>query len=130
MDEEKILIVEDDLSISDLYRTELTHRGYKVLTANTGGEGLIIAKKEKPRLILVDIMLPVTDGFSFIRELRDIPTIAQTPVIIMTNLGASEYFLAEGKDLGVSQYLIKYKTSIKDVARIVSEALKEKGPDG
>lgn len=126
MDEKKILVVEDDLSIADLYRTELSGHGYRVLSANTGGEGLMIAKKEKPSLILVDLMLPVMDGFSFIRELRDIAEIAATPVIIMTNLETSEFFVAEAKSLGVSKYLIKYKTSVKELLELVAEALGEK----
>ena len=126
MDEQKILVVEDDLSFADLYRTELGNRGYRVLTAFTGGEGLSIAKKEKPDLILLDIMLPGMDGFSFIHALRDIPEIAQTPVIVLTNLETSEYFIAEGKSLGVIKYLIKYKTSVKELVKAVSEALEEK----
>jgi len=126
MDEKMILVVEDDLSIADLYRAELSGHGYKVLSANTGGEGLIVAKKEKPNLILVDLMLPVMDGFSFIRELRDIPGIGETPVIIMTNLETSDFFLAEAQSLGVSKYLIKYKTSVKELLKMVAEALGEK----
>lgn len=123
---EKILIVEDDLSISDLYKNELSNLGYKVFTAYTGGEGLALAKKVKPNLILADIMMPGMDGFNFIRNVRDNAEIAATPIIVLTNLGTSKIFTDEGKRLGVKKYIVKYKMSLAEVVKNIGAVLNEK----
>lgn len=122
---EKILIVEDDLSLLDLYKSELSHHGYRVFIAETGGMGLALAKKEKPDLILMDIMMPGMDGFSFIRSLHDEAELADIPIIVLTNLGTSDIFIEEGKQLGVAKYLIKYKTSVAEVIKTIATTLGE-----
>ncbi len=126
MEEQKILIIEDDLSILDLYKRELGQLGYKVFTASTGGTGLTIAKQELPDLILLDIMMPGMDGFSFIHNLRDNAELASIKVIVITNLGTTDLFMEEGKKLGVKKYLIKYKTSLQELIQNVNQVLKSK----
>ncbi|KKQ90583.1 MAG: Response regulator [Berkelbacteria bacterium GW2011_GWA1_39_10] len=122
----KILIIEDDEILSKMYAKKFTSDGYQVVVAYSGGEGILTAKKEKPNCILLDIMMPVVDGFQVIRELKKDPDVKNIPIIILTNLGTSEIFIGEAKRLGVKDYLIKYKTSAKDVVTAVKKALNEK----
>jgi len=119
----QILIVEDDVAISNLYKKELEKKDYTVIIANSGGEGLKMAEAEKPDLILLDIMMPAIDGFTVIRTLKEKKATAKIPIIILTNLGTSKIFIEEAKRLGVEHYLMKYKTSLKDVIEAVEKVL-------
>jgi len=123
--DKKILIIEDDVAISNLYKKELEKAGYKVVIANSGGEGLTLASEEKPALILLDIMMPAIDGFTVIRNLKEKKETAKTPIIILTNLGTSKIFIEEARRLGVENYLLKYKTSLKDVIEAIAKVLKK-----
>jgi len=121
----KVLMVEDDETLSKMYQKKLEHEGFDVEIAYTGDEGVAKAAEVNPDLILLDIMLPGMDGFGVISELRKDPKTKDIPIIILTNLGTSEMFMDKAKILGVKQYLIKYKTSTNEVARAVRETLGE-----
>lgn len=122
----KILIVEDDETLSKMYQKKLEHEGYQVSAAYSGGEALKKAPAEKPDLILLDIMMPGVDGFAVIKELKSKVEMKNTPIIILTNLGTSEIFIDEAKMLGVKNYLVKYKTSANEVIEKIKEELGEK----
>lgn len=122
--DKKILIIEDDVAIASLYKKELEKAGYQVVIANSGGEGLTLASEEKPALILLDIMMPAIDGFTVIRNLKEKKETAKTPIIVLTNLGTSKIFIEEAKRLGVENYLLKYKTSLKDMVATVEKTIK------
>ncbi|MFA6106557.1 MAG: response regulator [Patescibacteria group bacterium] len=102
----KILIIEDDKMISGMYKMKLEDHGYVALTAGDGKVGLELAIKEKPDLILLDIMMPMVDGFSVLAEIKAAPGMKNTPVIIMTNLGTTED-KDKGKKMGASDYIVK-----------------------
>ncbi|MFA6393855.1 MAG: response regulator [Patescibacteria group bacterium] len=102
----KVLIIEDDTMISGMYKMKLEDHGFIALTASDGNEGLLLAKKEKPDLILLDIMMPMVDGFSVLAEIKAAPGMKDTPVIIMTNLGTTED-IEKGKKMGASDYVVK-----------------------
>jgi CheY-like chemotaxis protein len=80
----KILLVEDSEFNRDIVKRQLTRKGYSVVTADNGIEGLRLAKTEKPDLILMDMSLPGIDGWEATRRLRQEPDIACTPVIALT----------------------------------------------
>ena len=67
----KILIVEDEMIINKMYAEELRSQGFLVLTATNGGEGLELALREKPNLILLDILMPIMDGLTMMSKLRE-----------------------------------------------------------
>ncbi len=121
----KILIVEDDVVLVRMYSKKFEHDDYQVVAAYSGGEGLALASREKPDCILLDIMMPAMDGFEVIRNLREDETTRNIPIVILTNLGTSEVFIEEAKRLGVSDYLVKYKTGSKEVVTVVEKAIKE-----
>ena len=119
----KILIIEDDIVLSRMYQKKFAHEGFQIVAAYSGGEGLAAAAREKPEAILLDIMMPAVDGFAVIRALKKDETTRDIPIIILTNLGTSEIFIEEAKRLGVKDYLIKYKTSAKEVIETVKKNL-------
>ena len=102
----KILLIEDDQAISIMYKGKLESDGFSVLTAINGADGLALAKKEGPDLIMLDIILPQLDGFSVLAELKNDPKTKGIPVIMLTNLGTDED-KAKGEKMGAQDYFIK-----------------------
>ncbi len=102
----KILLVEDEESLAQMYSTKFTSEGYEVDIANDGYTGLQLAQKNKPDLILLDIILPQMDGFMVLKELKQSAKTKKIPVIMLTNLGQNED-IKRGKDLGADDYLVK-----------------------
>lgn len=84
MDKSKILLVDDDVDFVEAINIMLEKRGYHVITASSGKEGLKKAKSQNPDLILLDIMLPDKDGYSVCRQLTENPETGQIPVLILT----------------------------------------------
>ncbi len=80
----KILVIEDRISIQDLLRFNLEKEGYTVVTSGDGEEGLALIKSEKPDLIILDLMLPVLDGFEVYKTLRAKKENSSIPIIIMS----------------------------------------------
>lgn len=122
----KILIVEDDKSIRDLYEIKLNHSGFNVFTAEDGGKGWDLAQKEKPDLILLDIMMPVMNGFEVLKKLRKDKETKDIPVIILSNYGEVDQ-MTQGFLVGATDYLIKAEHTPSDVVEIVNETLKNNG---
>jgi len=119
----KILIIEDDIVLVRMLTKKFEHEGFEVAAAYSGGEGLAAAPRERPDCILLDIMMPAMDGFSVIRTLQKDEVTKDIPIVILTNLGTSTIFIDEAKRMGVKDYLIKYKTSAKDVVETVRRNL-------
>jgi two-component system, OmpR family, alkaline phosphatase synthesis response regulator PhoP len=122
----KLLIVEDDNAIRTLYTLKLTKSGFEVLEAADGGKGLEMAKKELPDIILLDVMMPVMNGFEVLKELRKSKDTAEIPVIILSNFGEVDQ-MTQGFVVGATDYLIKAEHTPSDVVDIVNETLKNKG---
>ncbi len=122
----KLLIVEDDKSIRDLYCLKLEKSGFEVFSAEDGGKGLDLAKKELPDIILLDVMMPVMNGFEVLKQLRKYNDTKETPVIILSNFGEIDQ-MTNGFTAGATDYLIKAEHTPSDVVEIVNETLKNKG---
>ncbi|MCM8763607.1 MAG: response regulator [Candidatus Omnitrophica bacterium] len=82
--EKKVLVVDDEEDIREIIKSRLISQGYNVLTAEDGMVALSIARREKPDLIILDIMMPNMDGYTTLKELRKDRIIGQTPVIILS----------------------------------------------
>ena len=106
MDNKRILIVEDDNFLSQMYVTKLELENFKVLSALTGLQGLKTAQKEKPDLILLDLNLPEMDGFEVLEHLKEGEETKNIPVLILTNFSQKEH-IDRCLALGASDYLIK-----------------------
>ncbi len=119
----KILIVEDDKMIATMYETKLKQSEHDVIIADNGSQGLDLAVKEKPDLVLLDVILPQMDGFSVLRELRLNPNTKETPIIMLTNLGTSED-QEKGTQMGATDYWVKAQMTPAQVSDKVNELLK------
>ncbi len=118
----KILVVEDDGMISSMYRTKFEADGFTVLTADNGAQGLETAKKAKPDIIMLDVILPQLDGFSVLEEIKKDQTIKNTPVIMLTNLGTDED-KKKGERMGALDYLVKASLTPGQVSAKIKKAL-------
>jgi len=102
----KVLIVDDDAFLSGIYATKLELDGFLVVTARDGEEGLKAAMREKPDLILLDVLMPKLDGFEVLKRLKADAETKPIPVIMLTNLGQKED-IEKGISDGAVDYLIK-----------------------
>ena len=118
----KIMLVEDDKSLREIYGVRLLAEGYDIKSAGDGEEALAMAIKEKPDLILADVMMPKISGFDMLDILRSTPETKDIKVIIMTAL-SSEDQRARGESLGANRYLVKSQVGIEDVVRTVHDLL-------
>ena len=120
----KILLVEDDKSLREIYGVRLLAEGYDIVSAGDGEEALAMAIKERPRLILSDVMMPKISGFDMLDILRSTTETKDVKVIIMTAL-SSEDQRKRGEQLGADKYLVKSQVGIEDVVRAVHETLRD-----
>lgn len=118
----KILIVEDDISLRDVYTARLQAEGFQISTASNGEEALAVAVKERPDLIILDIMMPRISGFDVLDIIRTTPEIAHTRVVMMTALSAPED-RERGEKLGVDEYLVKSQVTLEDVVGTIKRVL-------
>ncbi|MBU4369781.1 response regulator [Patescibacteria group bacterium] len=119
----KIALVEDEKFLLGAMRDKLEREGFDVYTATNGEIGLEIIKKEKPALILLDLIMPIKSGFDVLEELQKDGELKKIPVIILSNLG-QELDVKKGKELGATDYLIKADFKMKEVIAKVREHLK------
>ncbi|HEX5797072.1 MAG TPA: response regulator [Candidatus Saccharimonadales bacterium] len=122
----KILLVEDDNNLREIYGARLTAEGYEIVAAPDGEEALAIAVKEKPDLIISDIMMPKISGFDMLDILRNAPETKDTKIIMMTALSQAEDKERADK-LGADLYLVKSQVTLEDVAEAVHKMLND-GP--
>jgi DNA-binding response OmpR family regulator len=102
----KVLLVEDDAMIIDMYLMRFQEEGYEVFHTDKGSEALEIAEHQKPDIALLDVMLPEIDGFTILRELKSNDKTKNIPVLMLTNLG-QESDQDKGEELGAEGYFIK-----------------------
>jgi len=106
MSKKKVLIVEDDSFVAEVYSTKLLEMGHGVQIAQNGEEGLALVEKEKPDLILLDILMPVMGGIEMLEALKKKAEWKNIPVILLTNVGEKES-IQKVRNLGVQDYIIK-----------------------
>jgi len=121
----KVLLIEDDVTLAKMYERKFISDGYEVVIAYDGIEGLAMATKEKPDLILLDIMLPKLDGLALFKKLRSQPATFNTPVILLTNFG-QEDAVFECFKLGAIDYLVKTEVTPQQVVEKVESFLRER----
>ena len=116
------MVVEDDASLREIYSIRITAEGYNVVSAGDGEEALAVAVREKPDLILSDVMMPKISGFDMLDILRATPETAKIKVVMMTAL-SSEDQRERGERLGADRYLVKSQVGIEDVINTIHEVL-------
>lgn len=130
-----LLIVEDDPDILELLKTTLTFNGYRVFTARNGNEGLEAIQKERPALVIADIMMPKLDGFGLVNRLRINPETRDMPVVFITatyvapedkefaqNIGATSFIQ---KPIDLEEFLRTIRDLLRQGAPVALEPLKD-----
>ena len=116
--------MEDDAFLTNIYQTKFEMEGFKVSVADNGESGLADAKKKKPDVILLDILLPKMDGFMVLEKLKADETLKGIPVILLTNLGQKDD-VEKGLQLGAVDYLIKAHFKPSETVEKVKKALQK-----
>lgn len=117
MPQEKILIVDDEEHICELIKFNLENNGYKTIISNNGVDALKKVKYEKPKLVLLDVMLPEMDGYDVCKEIKKDNSISSIPIIMITAKG-EEFDKVLGLELGADDYITKPFSVRELVARV------------
>ena len=124
----KILLVDDDKDFIETTKLILENKSYDVIVAYDGDEGLIKAKQEKPALIILDVIMPVKDGFSAAEQLKKDPDLKNIPVVMLTSFaekrGETSVSVSQGLTLEAEDYLDK-PVSPDELLRRVERLLKK-----
>jgi CheY-like chemotaxis protein len=118
----RLLLVEDDLNLIDLYTARLEAEGFEVKNCPDGEKALQVVKEYLPDLVLLDIMMPMIDGFDVLDIMRNTPATKDIKVIVMTALNRPED-VQKAKDLGAMDFLVKSQISMMDLVTVVRRHL-------
>jgi two-component system phosphate regulon response regulator PhoB len=121
MDKKAILVVEDEISLRSALSDKLNNEGFEVIIAKNGLEGIQEIKKKKPDLILLDVVMPIMDGLSMLREIKNDDKTKNIPVVILSNLGDQRDIL-KAMEHEAFDYLVKSDVTLEAiVAKIKSK---------
>ena len=123
---QRILIVDDDSMIQDIYLRKFTESGFEATAASDGATALKKIADEQPDLVLLDLVMPQMDGFEVLRELGVMKLAKKPKVVLLTNLGQKEE-VERGLALGASDYIIKAHLTPSEVVGRVREVLRVEG---
>jgi DNA-binding response OmpR family regulator len=115
-----VMVAEDDKFLMKIYETKLKKEGIKIVTASDGVEAVEMAKKHKPQLILLDLIMPKKTGFDVLKEIKADETLKDTPVIILSNLG-QESDRKKGMELGATDFVVKANMSIQNIIEKIKQ---------
>ena len=120
MAHQRITIIEDDEILAKVLSEELEERGFKILRAKDGVEGLELVTDKKPDLVLLDLLIPRKNGFSVLEELKANPSTAAIPVIILSMLGHDDE-IKRGLKLGANDYIVKSQHAAGEIVDKIEE---------
>lgn len=118
----KILIVEDDRALVTVLRDELGGHGFSASVAGDGEEALKKMRASQPDLVLLDLVMPVMDGFSVLEEMRGDDGLRDIPVVVLSNLGEDDD-IKRALKLGALDYFVKAQHPIKEIAEKINQVL-------
>lgn len=118
----KILVAEDDKFLSSAYRFKLTKAGFEVQIAGDGAELLKILENYLPDLILLDLVMPVMDGFTALENIRQDVRYKSVPIIVASNLGQKED-IDRTKELGATDFVVKSDMSLDNLIEKINKLI-------
>lgn len=121
----KIIIAEDEPILIEMYKLYFERAGYEVLKADNGRECIDFVKKEKPDIILLDILMPKLDGWEVLKQLKTDPETKQIPILVFSNLGQTQE-VQKGLDLGADDYVVKSNVTPKELLEKVEGMIRKK----
>jgi DNA-binding response OmpR family regulator len=113
-----ILVVEDDVFIASVHSRKLAKEGFEVMMAGDGEEALEVARKRKPDMIFLDLIMPKKDGFETLKELKADPDLKDVKVIVLSNLSQEED-KQRVLDMGALDYVVKANVSFREIIDLV-----------
>lgn len=119
----KVVIVEDNIALADIYKTRLELLGYNCFAAHDGEEALKVIEKEQPNLVLLDLMVPKIAGDMILKKMRGEPWGKDIKVLIISNLNEADA-PAGLRDMGIEGYAVKANLSNDQLDRLVDNILK------
>jgi CheY-like chemotaxis protein len=121
----KIMLVEDDAVLVEMYAAKFELEGHDTVIATNGEECLRLLETETPDIILLDILMPKINGFHVLKEIKKQPKLRQIPVILLTNLGEAEVDMNKelANALGVYDYMIKSHHTPDEIVAKVNKAV-------
>ena len=122
----RIMIAEDDQFLANAYRVKLEKENFEVSVVDQGQELLDKVKDFKPHLILLDLVMPIMDGFEALKTLKANKDTKNIPVLITSNLG-QQTDLDKSMKLGAKDYIIKSNVSLKDIVKKVKKLTTQNG---
>jgi len=122
LNEKKVVIIDDEEGVLEMYKTKLESEGFKVLTALDGPAGIEIIKKEMPSVILLDIIMPKLNGFDVLNIIKSNQATADIPIILLTNL-PKEAGEQKGHELKAAGYLVKAEYEPKVLADMIKNLI-------
>jgi DNA-binding response OmpR family regulator len=120
----KILLVEDSKVIQQMYRNKLIFEQFNVLTADNGMEAIKILSQEKPDIILLDLMMPIMDGYKVLQVVKTDPKLSSIPVLVFSAKGQSEE-VEKALNLGAAGYIVKATTKPNEVVEQIRKVLSQ-----
>ena len=120
----KILLIEDDKIILEMYQDKFTNEGFEVITANEGQEGFQKMKSNLPDIVLLDLIMPKVNGFEFLKLVKADPSLKNIPILVLTNIFADAEDLV--KNWGVEYFLLKSNYTPENIVSKVKDILTEK----
>lgn len=124
----KILLVEDDNNLREIYEARLMAEGYTIVTAPDGESALAVASKEKPDLVISDVMMPNISGFDMLDIMRNTEGLKKVHVIMLTALSQAED-QARAQALGADRYLVKSQVTLEDIVNNAKAILNDNSND-
>ena len=124
MAKQKVLIIEDDGFLASIYAQKLELDGFEVAFATNGEDGLKLAQKDKPDLVLLDLLMPQMDGFEVLEKLKADPATSAIKVLVLSNLGQKED-VERCLKLGAVGYIIKAHSLPEETVKRIREILGE-----
>ena len=116
----RILVGEDDTFYAKIFQLKLTKEGYDVCIASNGEEVVALSRSYKPKLILLDLIMPRKNGFDALAELQNDTSLSSIPVIVFSNLSQDED-IAKATSLGAKHYMVKSNVSIQEMLEAVKK---------
>src|SRR4029079_16267242 len=123
----KILLVEDDNNLREIYEARLQAEGYEIVSAQDGESALVVAKKEGPDLVISDVMMPRISGFEMLDIMRNTEALKNVKIIMLTALGQAED-KTRADALGADKYLVKSQVTLEDIVKSAAELLEGGSP--
>lgn len=117
-----LLVVEDEVMLQELIMKSLEKEGCRVITAADGEAALKLIKESKPQLVVMDIVMPIKDGFEVMTELRQAEILPRLPIIIFSNLNRQED-IDKGLNLGAKAFLVKSSATPAELVEVIRDVL-------